>query len=59
VPEALLSGNHARIAQWRKRESLRRTLARRPDLLETFPPDAEERKILESLAKERDGEGTT
>lgn len=33
VPEILLSGHHARVAQWRREESLRRTLARRPDLL--------------------------
>ena len=33
VPEALLSGDHARIAQWRRREALRRTFLRRPDLL--------------------------
>jgi tRNA (guanine37-N1)-methyltransferase len=33
VPEALLSGNHARIAAWRREQALRRTAARRPDLL--------------------------
>ncbi|MFZ1507960.1 MAG: tRNA (guanosine(37)-N1)-methyltransferase TrmD [Anaerolineae bacterium] len=33
VPEILLSGHHGRVAQWRRHESLRRTLARRPDLL--------------------------
>lgn len=33
VPEALVSGDHARIAQWRRREALRRTFLRRPDLL--------------------------
>lgn len=33
VPDILLSGHHARVAQWRREESLRRTLARRPDLL--------------------------
>lgn len=35
VPEVLLSGHHARIAEWRHRESMRRTARRRPDLLET------------------------
>jgi tRNA (guanine37-N1)-methyltransferase len=34
VPEVLLSGNHARIEKWRREQSLRRTLKRRPDLLE-------------------------
>ena len=33
VPEILLSGHHARVAEWRRHESLRRTLAQRPDLL--------------------------
>ena len=33
VPEVLLSGNHAEIAAWRKKEALRRTRERRPDLL--------------------------
>lgn len=33
VPEVLLSGNHARIAEWREKESLKRTRERRPDLL--------------------------
>lgn len=33
VPEVLLSGNHAQIAQWRNEQSLRRTAARRPDML--------------------------
>lgn len=34
VPEILLSGNHGKIAQWRRGQQLRRTAARRPDLLE-------------------------
>ncbi len=33
VPEVLLSGNHAQIERWRKKESLKNTLAKRPDLL--------------------------
>jgi tRNA (guanine37-N1)-methyltransferase len=33
VPEVLRSGDHARVARWRRAQSLRRTLARRPDLL--------------------------
>ena len=55
VPDALLSGNHALIAKWRRRESLRRTLARRPALLEAFPPAAEARKILDALEREEGG----
>jgi len=34
VPEILLSGNHQEVARWKRRESLRRTLERRPDLLQ-------------------------
>jgi tRNA (guanine37-N1)-methyltransferase len=46
VPAVLLSGNHATIDRWRRREALRRTVQRRPDLLQAFPPDDEERKWL-------------
>ena len=46
VPEVLLSGDHRRIATWRRREALRRTLARRPDLLSTTPLNDEERRWL-------------
>jgi tRNA (guanine37-N1)-methyltransferase len=49
VPEILLSGNHAQIERWRRRESLRRTLARRPDLLERAPLTEEDRDFLEEL----------
>ena len=40
VPPVLLSGDHAAIARWRRSESLRRTAARRPDLLASLPDDA-------------------
>jgi tRNA (guanine37-N1)-methyltransferase len=40
VPPVLLSGDHAAVARWRRAESLRRTAARRPDLLATLPPEA-------------------
>jgi tRNA (guanine37-N1)-methyltransferase len=45
VPEALRSGDHARIARWRRREALRRTLARRPDLLDRPLTDDEQRLL--------------
>ena len=51
VPEILLSGDHGRIAQWRRREAFRRTLARRPDLLETAPPTREEREWLDEMTR--------
>jgi len=49
VPEVLVSGNHAAVRRWRLAASLRRTLERRPDLLEerTFSP--EERRLLDEL----------
>jgi tRNA (guanine37-N1)-methyltransferase len=40
VPPVLLSGDHAAIARWRREQSLRRTGARRPDLLAALPADA-------------------
>ena len=52
VPGVLLSGHHAEIRHWRKREAVRRTLERRPDLLERAVLDAEERAILRELKDE-------
>ena len=49
VPEVLLSGDHARIEEWRRRESLRRTHERRPDLLENAELSPEERAFLDTL----------
>jgi tRNA (guanine37-N1)-methyltransferase len=43
----LLSGDHKAIERWRRREALRRTMARRPDLLTTHPMTEEERRLLE------------
>lgn len=52
VPDVLLSGNHAAISAWRRREQLRRTLQRRPDLLEQAVLDARDRAMLEELRRE-------
>ena len=46
VPDVLLSGNHAEIARWRRRQSLLRTRARRPDLLDRANLSAEEKQGL-------------
>ena len=51
VPEVLLSGNHARIANWRREQSIMRTLERRPDLLESAELNKTERQLLERLRK--------
>lgn len=46
VPELLLSGHHGHVAAWRRREALRRTFLRRPDLLEGAPLTDEERALI-------------
>ncbi len=51
VPEVLLSGDHARIARWRRDESLRRTASRRPDLLELLDPGTLDTHDLALLAE--------
>ena len=54
VPPVLLSGDHAEIRRWRKREAVRRTLERRPDLMATAALDEEERELLRELQDERE-----
>ena len=49
VPGVLLSGNHAEIRHWRKREAVRRTLERRPELLVQAELDSEEQEVLDQL----------
>jgi len=49
VPEVLTSGNHQLIANWRRREQLRRTLKRRPELLESAPLSKQDLLYLEEL----------
>jgi tRNA (guanine37-N1)-methyltransferase len=46
VPEVLLSGDHARVARWRREQSLLRTLRRRPDLLENVQLNEEDQEFL-------------
>lgn len=53
VPEVLLGGNHAEIIKWRREESLRITLERRPDLLKTAALTDKERRLLDSLQNKR------
>jgi tRNA (guanine37-N1)-methyltransferase len=52
VPEVLLSGHHAQIEQWRRRERVKRTLERRPDLLAQAELDADEQRELDRLREE-------
>jgi len=53
VPDVLLSGNHAEIELWRKKESLKRTYQRRPDLLKNIKLSAADKKILDKI-KQKD-----
>lgn len=52
VPEVLLSGNHAKIKQWRLKMSLQRTRDQRPDLLAARPLTKEEARLLKELESE-------
>lgn len=52
VPPVLMSGNHSDIEDWRREQSLRRTLAIRPDLLESANIDEKDRKTLKNISKE-------
>jgi tRNA (guanine37-N1)-methyltransferase len=49
VPEVLLSGNHARIAGWRREQSIRRTFERRPELLAKVELSPKEKRLIEKL----------
>jgi tRNA (guanine37-N1)-methyltransferase len=53
VPEVLLSGNHAQVASWRRLESLRRTQARRPDLIPRYPLSEDEIALLSGGSTKR------
>ncbi|MGB5352866.1 MAG: tRNA (guanosine(37)-N1)-methyltransferase TrmD [Woeseia sp.] len=54
VPEALLSGDHARIARWRQQEALGRSYVRRPDLLERLTLTSEQRALLDEFLRQQD-----
>jgi len=51
IPDILLSGHHENIRKWRKEQSLRATLEKRPDLLDSAELDGEAREILRKLGK--------
>jgi len=53
VPDILLSGHHANVEAWRKQQSLRRTLERRPDLLEHVELNKKEKKWLQDILNEQ------
>ena len=53
VPDVLLSGDHAKIARWRRKQSLGRSYLRRPDLLLKLDLDDEQRQLLDEFLKEQ------
>ncbi|MDQ1300910.1 MAG: tRNA (guanine37-N1)-methyltransferase [Chloroflexota bacterium] len=58
IPEILTSGDHARVARWRREQALRRTWERRPDLLRSAPLSDADRAYLARLEDERRANGT-
>lgn len=56
VPEVLLSGDHARIAAWRRRNAVERTARWRPDLLEDAALSDEERALAQRIVREQKSE---
>ncbi|WP_152402198.1 tRNA (guanosine(37)-N1)-methyltransferase TrmD [Paenibacillus cellulositrophicus] len=57
VPDMLLSGHHANIEAWRREQALKRTLKRRPDLLDEVELTDRDRKTLEKLRRLKDTDG--
>ena len=53
VPDILLSGNHKDIMRWRRKEALRRTLERRPDLIETAHLSSDDYQLLNEIKEEQ------
>jgi tRNA (guanine37-N1)-methyltransferase len=53
APEVLMNGDHQEIRRWRREQQLRKTLANRPDLLEGAALSAEDRRLLETMRRER------
>jgi tRNA (guanine37-N1)-methyltransferase len=54
VPEVLLSGNHEEIRKWRRKESIKRTILRRPDLMEKYQPNKEDTVLIRQIMEEMD-----
>ncbi len=52
VPSVLLSGNHEEIRKWRRKEAIRKTILKRPDLMEAFEPGEEDRRFIREIMEE-------
>jgi tRNA (guanine37-N1)-methyltransferase len=55
VPDVLVSGHHANVRRWRRKQALKRTLQQRPDLLENAELSDEDRKLIQEIQEEADG----
>jgi len=55
IPDVLVSGNHKEIWLWRRKEALRKTLRRRPDLMKKLQLTEDDKKILSDLEEEKEG----
>jgi tRNA (guanine37-N1)-methyltransferase len=55
VPSVLLSGNHEEIRKWRRKEALKKTIFKRPDLMNRFTPTEEDRKFMREVMEEIPG----
>lgn len=55
VPEVLLSGDHAQIERWRRKQSIKNTLEKRPDLLKNFLLNEDDAKLLAEIIAENSG----
>jgi tRNA (guanine37-N1)-methyltransferase len=56
VPDVLISGHHEQVRRWRRKTAIRRTLERRPELLDVAALDDEERALLDEIRKEQETE---
>jgi len=52
VPSVLLSGNHEEIRKWRRKEAIRKTILKRPDLMNNFEPTEEDKKFIREILEE-------
>ncbi len=52
VPPVLLSGNHEEIRKWRRKESIRKTILKRPDLFSRFVPNDEDKRFIREIMEE-------
>jgi len=55
VPPVLLSGNHEEIRKWRRKESIKKTILKRSDLMEKFVPTEEDHKFIREIMEDIPG----